>query len=141
MRAFGALTPKTIMNNGMRILLVEDDDDCRFLSMLSLESYGYQVDVAANANDAIMSLEQRLPDLLLTDIAMPGMSGIELGQYVRQRWPHLKVIAVTGNHDARGLAEGGFSAVVPKPIDWSLLHKTIDHILRQQTHSSRRAAR
>lgn len=116
----------------MRILLVEDDDDGRFLGMLALESYGYEVDIAANATDAIASIEQQLPDLLLTDISMPGLSGAELAWYVQARSPHTKIIAVTGVYDSSSFTkESGFSAVVAKPVDWPSLQTTIAKVVGQ----------
>jgi len=117
----------------MRILLVEDHDDSRFTAAWLLQHYGHDVDVAASGNEAIACLEQHVPDVVLTDIAMPGMSGTEFALYVHSRWPHIKLIAVTGVHNPNLMKEAAFCAVVVKPFDWPSLQATIAKVVCQQS--------
>ena len=84
--------------NGETILLVEDDDTVRFLSCQILENEGYRVLSAGNGIEAlrVCKNDQNPIDLLMTDIVMPQMNGVELANHLRKRWPHLKVLYVSG---------------------------------------------
>ena len=69
-----------------------------------LRTQGYNVIAAENASTAKSVLEARLPDLIVTDIVMPGESGIDLRRWVADRWPELPVILISG-YSAEGPAE------------------------------------
>ncbi len=79
------------------ILLVDDDDDVRETSADMLGELGYTVIQASNGEEALDIID-RMPDLdiMVTDIRMPGMSGLELAEVVRTRRTDLKVILVSG---------------------------------------------
>lgn len=79
-----------------RILLVDDDDDVRRAMSRTLERLGQEVTPARTGREALSSMEESAPDLLLTDINMPDMDGIELMMAVRKRWPGVPIIAVSG---------------------------------------------
>ncbi len=72
----------------MRKILIADDEPhvLRVLKM-SLEKEGYAVDVCANGVEAVAKLREEEPDILITDIQMPQMTGEELCQYIKQRMP------------------------------------------------------
>jgi len=78
------------------------------LAQTSLEMYGYRVLWAADAAEALRLVEEHAGriDLLLTDVVMPGMSGRELVEQVRQRQPHLKVLFMSGYTDDAVLRHG-----------------------------------
>lgn len=80
----------------MNILLAEDQTMIRtaLASLLRLEA-GFSVTEAADGNAALMLLKQHSYDLLLTDIEMPGLSGIELAQYIQQQKTTTKVVIIT----------------------------------------------
>ncbi|MCS7269785.1 MAG: PAS domain S-box protein [Gemmataceae bacterium] len=80
------------------ILLVEDDEAVRGLAQTALQTYGYRVLLAADAMEALRVAEQHAGeiDLLLTDVVMPGMSGRELVEQLRQRLLGLKVLFMSG---------------------------------------------
>ncbi|MEH8022276.1 MULTISPECIES: response regulator transcription factor [Rheinheimera] len=80
----------------MKLLLAEDQAMVRgaLAALLNLEP-GYQVTEAANGEQALALLKQQTFDLLLTDIEMPSLSGIELAQYVQKNLPTLKVVIIT----------------------------------------------
>lgn len=78
-------------------MLVDDDDDVRETSADMLEELGYHVVQASNGFDALDLLDRR-PDLevMVTDIRMPGMSGLELSELARSRRQDLKIILISG---------------------------------------------
>jgi PAS domain S-box-containing protein len=90
------------------ILLVEDDEAVRGLAQTSLEMYGYRVLWAADAQGALRLAEEHAGTihLLLTDVVMPGMSGRELVDILRQRQPQLTVLFMSGYTDDAVLRHG-----------------------------------
>ena len=79
------------------ILLVDDDDDVRETSADMLAELGYEVVQAASGPEALGVLDSR-PELevMVTDIRMPGMSGLELSELARKRRENLKIILISG---------------------------------------------
>jgi len=107
---------------GGRVLLVEDHEPSRLVMRRVLQRLGLSVDVAVNGRDALGHLEQTLPDLVLLDLMMPEMGGLEALQTIRRRpeWADLPVVILTGDVNERqdeGLAEAGASAFLSKPLD------------------------
>ncbi|MDX6503620.1 MAG: hypothetical protein QOE29_745, partial [Gaiellaceae bacterium] len=107
-----------------RILLVEDDDSVRALAERMLESQGYAVTAFADPAAALSSAAAHEFDLLLTDVVMPGMTGRELVDGIRECQPHIRVLYVSGYAEdvvlARGVSndESGF---LQKPFTGSEL--------------------
>lgn len=79
-----------------RILLAEDDEDMRRFLTKALENAGYQVTSFANGRDAYDRLREEPFHLLLTDIVMPEMDGIELARKASELDPDLKIMFITG---------------------------------------------
>jgi DNA-binding NtrC family response regulator len=86
------------------ILVVDDDDPVRVMLARLLRTQGYEVQQAASARDALAAIADAKPDLVISDIVMPGESGIELRRAIAQRWPGLPVILISG-YSAEGPAE------------------------------------
>jgi two-component system, cell cycle response regulator CpdR len=80
----------------IRILLAEDDDSMRIYLARALEKVGYQVTAVDRGTAALPLLERGTYDLLLTDIVMPEMDGIELAQKAAVIAPDLRVMFITG---------------------------------------------
>lgn len=78
-----------------RILLAEDDDSLRGFLARALERAGYEVTSCADGEEAAAVLDEQW-DLLLTDIVMPGMDGIEVARLAHQRHPDLRIMFITG---------------------------------------------
>jgi two-component system cell cycle response regulator CpdR len=78
-----------------RILLAEDDDSLRNFLTRALERAGYEVHPCADGEEAAAVLDQTW-DLLLTDIVMPGMDGIEVARLAAARDPSLRIMFITG---------------------------------------------
>lgn len=85
-----------------RILFVDDDASLRETSALILKTFGYEVRTAEGGFQALVELRSSLPDLIVTDLRMPNMNGFELLSIIRQRFPHIPVIAISGE-----FVEGG----------------------------------
>lgn len=83
------------------ILLVDDEKDIRDVLNLSLSDMGHQVYMAENGKDALRIFRQMSPPIVLTDIKMPGMDGIELLKNVKQDNPETEVIMITGHGDMK----------------------------------------
>jgi PAS domain S-box-containing protein len=109
-----------ILLDGVDILLVDDDEETLTLFRDTLEAAGARVRAVMTAPDALRAHHERPPDLLVTDLGLPGIDGLELLQIIRTRSPNIPAVAVTGyarlGDRARSLA-AGFQAHVSKPID------------------------
>jgi two-component system, cell cycle sensor histidine kinase and response regulator CckA len=94
--------------DGQHVLIVEDEGGLRGLVVMMMEKLGYRVDEAANGGEALMLVEEKglRPDLLLTDVVMPGMTGVALVERLRRVMPHLKVIYMSGYTDEDVLGRG-----------------------------------
>ena len=79
-----------------RLLIVEDDPTIRSSMSLTLAEIGYRVRCAQDGFSALRELRTEIPDILLSDLNMPGMSGFELLSVVRSRFPAIPVIAMSG---------------------------------------------
>jgi len=81
------------------LLLVDDEEDIRDVLQLPLEDLGYDVLLAENAETALALFRKENPAIVLTDIKMPGMDGIELLQEIKKDSPDTEVIMITGHGD------------------------------------------
>jgi len=101
-----------------RILLAEDDDSLRGFLTRALERAGYEVFACADGDEAAAALDETW-DLLLTDIVMPGLDGIEVARRAAARDPSLRIMFITG-FAAVALAAGDAAPlgakVLSKPI-------------------------
>jgi CheY-like chemotaxis protein len=79
-----------------RILVVDDEPLILEMAALILREAGYEVHTARDGFEALTALSRSLPDVLISDLSMPNMSGFELLSIVRRRFPQLPVIAISG---------------------------------------------
>lgn len=100
------------------ILLVEDEPGILLSLKVLLEIEGYRVSTASNGRWALECLEQALPDLVVTDYAMPYADGGELIETIRSRpaWKHLPVILMSGMQRIGSNAEAQADVVLLKPL-------------------------
>ncbi|MDM8537888.1 ATP-binding protein [Desulfobacterales bacterium HSG17] len=133
--------PKTIhkvIRKGLNILLAEDLEENILLAQIRLEHVGHRVKVARNGLEAVESYKAESPDLILMDIHMPKMNGLEATQEIRRLesdlQKHTPIIALTASvmkDEEQSFFDAGLDAVVPKPIDFKLLTKAIERIVPQ----------
>lgn len=129
------------------VLIVDDYPDALDIWTLYLRSLGYEVSTAADGPSAIAQAEQLLPDLIVLDLELPGISGFEAARRLRQNpaTEDIPLIAATGYSHHRQLAmarEAGFDQVVVKPVEPDKLVEEIERLLdmpvcvRQPNHSA-----
>jgi signal transduction histidine kinase len=84
---------------GQKILLVDDEEGIRKVLGISLSDSGYQVFTAKSGEEALQIFKEQAPPIVMTDIKMPGMDGIELLQKMKEENPDVEVIMITGHGD------------------------------------------
>ncbi len=121
-----------------RILVIDDEDVIRMLVVEILESAGYEVTSAESAEVALELLEQAEFDLVVSDIVMPGLSGLELLESVRSRVASLPVVLVTGAGTYDTLSQAltrGAAGLVTKPFAHSELQLAVADALERAMRS------
>lgn len=110
-----------------RVLLVDDDETIRD-TLYELLSENYVCQTAETAEKAFARLEADQYDVVLTDISMPGLSGLELLGHVRQQFPDTPVIIISGIGDqehAQGLIKLGAFDFLLKPFSLDVVEKSV----------------
>ncbi len=124
------------MKPRLRVLLAEDNPVNQVLAIALLEKQGHQVHIANHGREALAALATQTFDLLLMDMQMPEMDGLEATRRIREQEQtqggHLPIIAMTANAmtgDRERCLESGMDDYVSKPIKAELLFNTIDQVL------------
>jgi CheY-like chemotaxis protein len=86
--------------------VVDDDQSVREVFTLLLEKEGYQVTTANNGFDALLKMKEMIPEVIISDLNMPEMSGFEFLSVVRRRFPQLSVIASSGAYSSKVVPSG-----------------------------------
>lgn len=117
----------------IKILLADDDTSLRKVVTYKLKQKGYDITAVADGQQALNEIKSNQFDLLLTDMKMPHLNGIELLTEVKQLQPHLEVIMITAHGDISQAVEAiklGAFDYLPKPFDDDRLFVTIEKALR-----------
>ncbi len=112
-----------------RLLLVEDNADLLDLTLMMLEALGYEATGVATAEDALALLEKEPCAMLVTDITLPKMSGIELVALVRARYPRMPVVVASG-YGRPPTLDGVEVGYLKKPYQLADLQKVIEQGLQ-----------
>ncbi|MBV8916178.1 MAG: PAS domain S-box protein [Acetobacteraceae bacterium] len=111
-----ASPPEPAAPRSLRLFVVDDDADVRGIAAEMLRDAGHEVQEFGSGPEALQGLEQARPDVLVADVAMPGMNGVELAEAARRRWPGLRVLFMTGFAEQRILPRGAKEQVLRKPF-------------------------
>ncbi len=120
-----------------KILIVDDETNIVISLQFLMEQAGYRVDVARTGEEALEKIAHFLPDLILLDVMLPGVSGYDICQRVRQTpaWQVMKIVMLTAKgrdvERARGLALGA-NAYVTKPFSTKELLAEVQRQLAEQ---------
>jgi DNA-binding response OmpR family regulator len=112
-----------------RILVVDDDYEVRMTTRDFLASKGYAVSVAGGGREALAMLDAVDPDVVLLDVAMPDMDGLETLRRLVEARPNLPVIMITANADIEitsKVLQMGAADYVPKPFDLEYLDQAVN---------------
>ena len=121
------------MTHGARILVVDDEPQIRRSLQIGLEGKGYAVFTAARAEQALESIESHRPDVIVTDLLMPGMDGLELTRRIRSQ-SYIPIIVLSAIGDERKKVEAlelGADDYVTKPFGMDELLARIKSVLRR----------
>ena len=123
-----------------RILLVEDDTAVSAAVADILGDAGYIVDCVACGREALAYLLRRPPDLLLLDLGLPDIDGLEVCRLARRRAPGSAIIALTGRTETKDVVIGldqGVDDYIRKPVDLDVLLARIAAVLRVGARNDR----
>ncbi len=121
---------------GERILFVDDEEQIRKLLATWLRRRGYEVTVAKDGWEALKAVRATLPDLVITDIQMPNMNGLELTRRLRgdHRTARLPIVMLSARKQADDVLTGyreGADEYIPKPVEMAILAAKIEMLLRR----------
>ncbi len=132
-------TPVQIGPRSGHILIIDDDADVRDFLVSTLEALGYEVRAAEGAAEGLRLLDERTPDLMLVDYAMPGMNGADVARRARTSHPELPIVFVTGHADTDDLATaiGPGAPILHKPFGARELAAAVDrHFPQPRPHAA-----
>ena len=115
----------------LRVLLVEDDDDNRETMAEVLASSGCEVLSAATGQEGLKTLSESSVDVVVTDVGMPGMGGLEMARAAKAIAPTVPVVIVTGFAEREDIASARgrhVDAILVKPVDPDALAQTVTDV-------------
>lgn len=122
------------MADKKKILVVDDEDALRTVLSSELAGEGYEVETAADGDEAINVVQTKPFDLVLLDIKMPKVDGFEVLKFLKSKYPNVKVIMLTGFADLKNAIESkklGAEDFVSKPYDLVDLLTTIERVVSE----------
>jgi response regulator RpfG family c-di-GMP phosphodiesterase len=122
----------------MKVLVVDDEETIRLALRKFLRSRGFEVEIAGSGDAALKLLEEHSFTLMLCDVRMPGMTGVELVPKVLAKDPDLAIIMLTAVNDAATATEvlsSGASDYLMKPVELADLQQALDRALTKRSGS------
>jgi PAS domain S-box-containing protein len=112
------------------VLVVDDDPDVRGFIVTSLVEQGYGVREASNGREGLAALERELPDLVILDFIMPGLSGADVARRILDKHPHQPILFVSGYSETEAIKRTAPDApLLAKPFRAEALHKAVRRAL------------
>lgn len=127
------------MSKSLNILLVDDEDHLQEVLGLLLELDGHKVSTAFSGQEAIEKSKDKHFDLVITDLKMPGMSGMEVVKAFRENNPDTKIIMITGypsEETEKEARELGVSNYIAKPFHMTRMREVIDQVTAELNRSN-----
>lgn len=130
------------MNSSNSVWILDDDRSIRWVLEKSLGKTGLNTESFENGNDLLHRLEQELPDAIISDIRMPGISGLDLLSTIQEQHPQLPVIIMTAHSDLESAVSSysrGAFEYLPKPFDIedaiAMTNRALEHVREQNEES------
>ena len=120
-----------------KIMLVDDDQGFLTLLSMRLGAEGFTVETASSGKECLTKIDQFLPDVMISDLRMDAMDGMELYGKIQRQMPYLPVIMITAHGsipEAVAATQQGVFSFLPKPIDRQQLFDLIHQALQQKGH-------
>lgn len=119
--------------NNKRILIVDDNEDIISIFSIALKSYAIQT--AINGKIAVETVETWLPDLILMDIKMPVLDGVEATKIINDRHPQIQVLGISafGGKLQKQMLQAGAKEIIRKPIRISELKRKVKEFFNSNT--------
>jgi len=136
-----SITGATMNNDKKRILVVEDDEEMRSLLKDFIEAEGFEIDSVSNGSEAFRKLAKESFDLIITDVRMPGLTGLDILPGIRKLQPEASIIVITafGSEEvSRRAFERGATAYLEKPIHLENLRDLVQRIVSSKEKMLRR---
>ena len=133
----------TLSGNGLRVLVVDDEDTILDFVQLGLRYEGFEVELARDGNSALVAAEQQRPDLVVLDLNLPGKDGMDVCRELRRR-SDVPIIMLTARDDVEDRVAGldaGADDYLPKPFKLQELLARVRAILRRRTTAAERILR
>jgi CheY-like chemotaxis protein len=110
-----------------RVLLVDDEPELLEAWSFALEYTGYEVERARGGREALLAMQRRIPDLLITDLMMPGMNGDDLCRTARANplWAHIPIVLHTSAHVDAPVGVALWNVVLRKPVQMEVFLSTV----------------
>ena len=108
------------LDKSIRLLIVDDEDTFRRTIAKRLQKRGISIEEAGSGEECLSILEEKPMDVVVLDVKMPGMNGIEVLRHVRERYPETEVILLTGHastQDGVGGIKAGAFDYLTKPVE------------------------
>ena len=121
------------------ILIVDDDPAIQTLFEQFFKTKGFNPRVAIDGFDALLSMKEQVPDLIVTDIVMDGMDGLALMREVRNQHPDMPIIAISGGRRSVSVdfelpaEKSGADVFLEKPVHLEDLFRTIQSLLKESS--------
>ena len=119
----------------MKKILIVDDNELNIMIVLNVLGNRYDVSVALSATEAFEAIDDELPDLIVLDIVMEGISGLEVCKKIKseKKTEHIPVVFLTAAHDALKEAayEAGADDFIGKPFEGAVLRSIIKKLIKE----------
>lgn len=124
----------------LKVLVVDDNPDIRDCLGSFLARCGHQTRTAANGLEALRQIEQGAADVIISDVQMPGMGGVELLVYLKVMYPDTPVILMSGVESPQDVV-AGIQAFLKKPIEFGRLAGILEDLGKQVERKPERGSK